>query len=71
MITQGSIISGTAVIGTTPEEIVPFTDSFITDRALIWEKMVAIFQVSNAWTCWILLNPLALGWSLFPLTVDY
>ena len=54
MITQGSIISGTAVIGTTPEEIGPFTDSFITDRALIWEKMVEIFQGSDKRTY---LNP--------------
>ena len=31
-----------------PEEIGPFADSFISDRALIWEKMVAIFQGLDA-----------------------
>ena len=50
MIARGSIFSGPAVLGTDPEEIVPFTNSFITDRALIWDKMVAIFQVSDKWT---------------------
>ena len=54
MISQGSIISGPAVLGTEPEEIGPFTNSFMTNRALIWYKMVAIFQVSDAWTY---LNP--------------
>ena len=43
MIVRGSIISGHAVLGTDPEEIGPFTKSFITDKVLIWDKMVAIF----------------------------
>ena len=38
------------MLETDPEEIIPFTDSFITYRALIWENMVAIFQVLDAWT---------------------
>ena len=38
------------VIGTDPEDISPFANSFITDRALIWENVVAIFQGSDAWT---------------------
>ena len=54
MIARGSIIIGNAVLGTNPEEIGPFTDSFITDRALIWEKMVEIFQGSDKRTY---LNP--------------
>ena len=37
------------MLGADPEEIGPFMDSFITNRALIWEKMVAIFQGSDAW----------------------
>ena len=50
MITRGSIISGPAKLRRDSEAVVPFTNLFITDRALIWDKMVAIFQVSNAWT---------------------
>ena len=50
MIARGFILSGPAVIGTDPEEIGPFTDPFITNRALIWDKMVAIFQGPDAWT---------------------
>ena len=50
MIYRGSIFSGPAVLGTDPEEIGTFTYFFITKRALIWDKMVAIFQVSDAWT---------------------
>ena len=42
------------VLGTDPEAVGPSTDSSITDRALIWYKIVAIFQGSNAWTY---LNP--------------
>ena len=49
MINQGYILSGHAVLGTYPEEIILFTDSFITDRTLIWYKMVEIFQVLDAW----------------------
>ena len=44
MIDRESIISGHAVLGTDPEEIGSFTDTFITNRALIWDKIVAIFQ---------------------------
>ena len=50
MVTQRLILSGAAGIGTDPEEIGLFTNYFITDRALIWDKMVAIFQGSDAWT---------------------
>ena len=38
------------MLGTDPEDIGPFTNSFITDRALIWGKMVAIFQGYDACT---------------------
>ena len=51
MIAQGSVLSGPAVLGTDPEEIGPFTDSLITNIALIWDKMVAMFQGSDVWTC--------------------
>ena len=44
IITRGSILSGPAVLGTDPEAVGPFTDSFITDRVLIWDNIVAIFQ---------------------------
>ena len=50
MIARGSILSGTAVIGTDPEDIGPSTDSFITNRALVWDKMVAILQGLDSWT---------------------
>ena len=50
MIAQGSILSGTPALGDDLEEIDPFTNSFITDRALIWDKMVEIYQVLDAWT---------------------
>ena len=33
-----------------PKDTSTFTDSFITNRALFWDNMVAIFQVSDAWT---------------------
>ena len=36
--------------GSDPKDVGPFTDSLITDRAMIWYKMVAIFQGSVAWT---------------------
>ena len=49
MITQISILSGPDVLGTDPEEIGPVTNSLITNRSLIWDKIVAIFQVSDAW----------------------
>ena len=50
MIAQGSILSGHAVLGTDPEEIGPFTDSFINERELTWDKMVATLHGSDAWT---------------------
>ena len=50
MIAQGSILNGYLVLETDPEEIGPFTDSFITNRALIWKNMVAIFQGLDTWT---------------------
>ena len=50
MIAQGLILSGPVVLGTDPEDISPFTDSFITNRVLIFDNMVAIFQGLDAWT---------------------
>ena len=50
MIARGSIISGPAALGSDPAVVGPFTDSFIKDRALIWDNMVAIFHGSDAWT---------------------
>ena len=50
MIDRGSILSGHAVLGTDHEAVGPFIALSITDRALIWEKVVAIFQGSDAWT---------------------
>ena len=38
------------MLGTEPEEIGPFTDSFINDIVLICHNMVAIFQGLDAWT---------------------
>ena len=38
------------VLESDPEAIGPFTDSFITDRVLIWDKMIKIFHGSDAWT---------------------
>ena len=45
ILAQGSIFRGHAVLETDPEENVPFTDSFIVNRAFIWDKMIAIFQI--------------------------
>ena len=50
IIAGGSILSEPAVSGSDPEAVGPFTNSFITDRTLIWDNMVAIFQGSDAWT---------------------
>ena len=50
MIDRGSILSEHLVLGTNHEEIGPFTNSFITNRALTSDNMVAIFQGSNALT---------------------
>ena len=50
MISQGSILSGHAVLGTDHEEIGPFTNSFITKRALIWDKIIESLQGSDACT---------------------
>ena len=47
MSAQVSILSGPAVLGTDPEEISPFAEYLITVRELIWENMVAIFEVSD------------------------
>ena len=44
------ILSGTAELGSNPEAVGPFIDSFIADRVMIWEKIVAILQLSDAWT---------------------
>ena len=50
MIARGLILSEPVVLGTDPEEIGTFIDSFITKIALIWDKSVEIFQGSNTWT---------------------
>ena len=50
MIACVSIISGSAMFGSNPEAVGIFTESFITDRAMIWDKMVKIFQVLYTWT---------------------
>ena len=50
IIAGGLILSGPAVSGNDPEAAGPFTNSFITDISLMWDNMVAIFQVSYAWT---------------------
>ena len=42
------------VLGSDPKAVGPFTDLFIIDISLIWDKMGAIFQGSDAWTY---LNP--------------
>ena len=49
MISFGSNLSGPAVSGIDVEAVGPFTNSFVTDRALIWDNMVAIFQGSDVW----------------------
>ena len=50
MIAHGYIISGPVALGSSPEAVGPFTDSFIIDRVLIWNKMVPISQRSDVWT---------------------
>lgn len=50
MLARAPILSGPVVLGTDPEEVGPFTDSFITDRATVWDKLTSIFQGSPAWT---------------------
>ena len=49
MISRGLILSGPAVLRSDLKAVGLFIDSFITDKELIWEKMVAIFQGSDAW----------------------
>ena len=50
IIACGLILSGPAALVSDPEDVGPLTDSFITDRSLIWYKMVKIFQGSDTWT---------------------
>ena len=50
MIARGSILSGPMVFGRDPEVVGQLTDLLITGRALIWDKIVEIFQVSDVWT---------------------
>ena len=50
MIARGLILGESVVSGSDPESFGPFTDSLITYRALIWDKMVVIFQGLDAWT---------------------
>ena len=45
MISCGLILSGTVVFRSDPKYVGPFTDLFITNRALIWDKMVAILGI--------------------------
>ena len=49
MIAHGSILSGPAALGSDPEAVGSFTNLFITDRALMWDKMVEIFQGLDEW----------------------
>ena len=51
MIARAPIISP-GVVGTSDElELVgPFSDSFVTDRAMAWEKISTIFQEHESWT---------------------
>ena len=49
MIARGSILSRNAVLGTNPEEIGSFTDSLITNRLLILDRTVEIFQGLDTW----------------------
>ena len=49
MIARGLILREPAALGSDPEAVGPFTNLFVTDRALIWDKMVVIFQGSDAW----------------------
>ena len=44
LISCGPIISGLVLYGSNPEVLGSFTNSFITDIALIWDKMVSIFK---------------------------
>ena len=37
------------MVGSDPEAILPVTNFFITDRALIWYNIVAIFQGTYEW----------------------
>ena len=48
MISRGSILSGPVALGSDREASEPFINLFVTDRALIWDKVVTIFQVSYA-----------------------
>ena len=50
MITRGSICSVPAALGSNPKAVGPFNDSFIIDIAVIFDKMVAMFQVSDGCT---------------------
>ena len=50
MIAHGFIRSGPAYLVSEPEAFGPFTGSFITDRELIQDKIVATFQGSDVWT---------------------
>ena len=50
IIVCGSILSGTSALGSDPEVFRPFTNSFITDKALIWDNMVEKIQGKDAWT---------------------
>ena len=49
MISCGSILSGPVVSGSDFEAVGPFTKLFVTDRALFWDNMFAIFQGLDAW----------------------
>ena len=50
IIASGIILSGTAALGSDQKAVGPFSNLFITDRALIWDKIVIIFQGSDEWT---------------------
>ena len=50
IIASGIILSGPAALGSDQKAVGPFSNLFITDRALIWDKIVIIFQGSDEWT---------------------
>ena len=49
MTTLGLILRVPAVFGSDPEAVLRFTYLLIKYRELIWDKMVEIFQGSDAW----------------------
>ena len=50
IISRGPIIQGIQVAGTDHKNLDSFTNSYMSDRKRVWEKLCAIFQQSEAWT---------------------